>query len=83
MTSSENGKRHPSIEEFADKFSVGEHLPPGLSREVSTLYRDMYLALLAAFPTDSIPLTHALNNLWDSKNHAVFNAAVRVPKIPA
>lgn len=70
--------RHPAIREFDDKFLVGDHLPEGLAREVSQLYRDTYLRLLDLLP-DVVPLAHALDDLWDSKNHAVFLAVHRVP----
>jgi hypothetical protein len=65
--------RHPAVQEFGDMFTVGAHLPPGLPRQVSELYANAAQGLIDLLP-DGVPLTRALSDLWDSKNHGVFLA---------
>jgi hypothetical protein len=65
--------RHAAVREFRDMFTAGDHLRPGLPREVSALFAATAQTLIDLLP-DGVPLTRALNDLWDSKNQAVFLA---------
>jgi hypothetical protein len=59
--------------QFQDKFTDGSHLPEGLPRAVSEEYFQFAQFLVDTLP-DTPDLGAALDDLWDSKNHAVFQA---------
>lgn len=65
--------RHAAVREFADMFTVGDHLPPGLPRDASQLFASTAQQLIDLLP-DGPQLTRALHRLWEAKNEAVFLA---------
>lgn len=64
-------QHHPAVWEAARYFTKGEHLAEGNLREISVLFHDLAVALLATPGLEGPQLTIALNKLMESKDAAV------------